>query len=69
MGDSFKYMVPISLTASGLCFQGLPEDWGVVPGAFIQAEASSGHPKLEFIAGEFAATLPDFFRTDARGPD
>ena len=66
MGDSFKYIVPHFANGFGFdSFQGLPEDWGVVPKGFYSSRGRVPDiPNSEFIAGEFAATLPDFFRTE-----
>lgn len=63
MGDSFGYLVDKFDEGFGFdTFQGLPEDWGVIPrGAY----SSYGRvPEIEnstFIVGEFEETLPNFF--------
>ena len=63
MGDSFKYIVPHFATGYGFdSFQGLPEDWGVVPrGAYSSRGRVPDIKNSEFIVGEFAGTLPEFF--------
>ena len=63
MGDSFKYIVPHFSSGYGFdSFQGLPEDWGVVPrGAYSSRGRVPDIKNSEFIVGEFAGTLPDFF--------
>jgi len=63
MGDSFKYIVPHFAAGFGFdSFQGLPEDWGVVPKGFYSSRGRVPDiSNSEFIVGEFAATLPDFF--------
>ncbi len=63
MGDSFKYLVPHFDHGFGFdSFQGLPEDWGVVPrGAYSSRGRVPDIKNSEFIVGEFAGTLPVFF--------
>ena len=68
MGDSFKYLVPHFDGGFGFdSFQGLPEDWGVVPKGFYSSRGRVPDiANSEFIVGEFAATLPEFF--DSKRP-
>ena len=63
MGDSFKYIVPSFSGGFGFdSFQGLPEDWGVVPrGTYSSRGRVPDIENAKFIVGEFAATLPEFF--------
>ena len=63
MGDSFKYIVPSFSGGFGFdSFQGLPEDWGVVPrGTYSSRGRVPDIENAKFVVGEFAATLPDFF--------
>ena len=66
MGDSFKYIVPHFAAGYGFdSFQGLPEDWGVVPrGAYSSRGRVPDIKNAEFVVGEFAGTLPEFFETE-----
>ena len=68
MGDSFKYLVPSFASGFGFdSFQGLPEDWGVVPrGTYSSRGRVPDIESAEFIVGEFASTLPQFF--DSKRP-
>ena len=68
MGDSFKYLVPSFSSGFGFdSFQGLPEDWGVVPrGTYSSRGRVPDIEGAEFIVGEFASTLPQFF--DSKRP-
>ena len=63
MGDSFKYIVPHFSGGFGFdSFQGLPEDWGVVPrGTYSSRGRVPDIENAKFIVGEFAASLPKFF--------
>ena len=63
MGDSFKYIVPHFATGYGFdSFQGLPEDWGVVPkGAYSSMGRVPEIQNSQFVVGEFEDTLPVFF--------
>ena len=63
MGDSFKYIVPNFAGGFGFdSFQGLPEDWGVVPrGTYSSRGRVPDIENSKFIVGEFGATLPEFF--------
>tara|TARA_B100001093_G_scaffold496128_1_gene541388 strand:- start:210 stop:1514 length:1305 start_codon:yes stop_codon:yes gene_type:complete len=63
MGDSFSYIVPSFATGFGFdSFQGLPEDWGVVPrGTYSSRGRVPDIENSKFIVGEFANTLPAFF--------
>ena len=66
MGDSFKYIVPSFSGGFGFdSFQGLPEDWGVVPrGTYSSRGRVPDIENAKFIVGEFAATLPEFFESE-----
>ena len=68
MGDSFKYIVPSFAGGFGFdSFQGLPEDWGVVPrGTYSSRGRVPDIENAKFVVGEFAATLPEFF--DSKRP-
>ena len=68
MGDSFKYIVPNFAGGFGFdSFQGLPEDWGVVPrGTYSSRGRVPDIENSKFIVGEFGATLPEFF--DSKRP-
>ena len=68
MGDSFKYIVPSFDGGFGFdSFQGLPEDWGVVPrGTYSSRGRVPDIENAKFVVGEFAATLPEFF--DSKRP-
>jgi len=68
MGDSFKYIVPSFAGGFGFdSFQGLPEDWGVVPrGTYSSRGRVPDIENAKFIVGEFADTLPEFF--DSKRP-
>lgn len=63
MGDSFKYLVPKFSEGFGFdTFQGLPEDWGVVPkGAYSSMGRVPEIQNSRFFIGEFEKTLPVFF--------
>lgn len=63
MGDSFKYLVPHFNEGFGFdTFQGLPEEWGVVPkGAYSSNGRIPNIPNSTFVMGEFENTLPEFF--------
>ncbi len=63
MGDSFKYLVPHFSHGFGFdTFQGLPEDWGVVPkGAYSSHGRAPNISNSTFVAGEFDESLPKFF--------
>ena len=63
MGDSFKYLVPHFSEGFGFdTFQGLPEDWGVVPkGAYSSMGRVPEIQNSRFVVGEFEDTLPGFF--------
>ena len=63
MGDSFKYLVPKFSEGFGFdTFQGLPEDWGVVPkGAYSSMGRVPEIQNSQFFIGEFEKTLPVFF--------
>ena len=68
VGDSFKYIVPNFAGGFGFdSFQGLPEDWGVVPrGTYSSRGRVPDIENSKFIVGEFGATLPEFF--DSKRP-
>ena len=68
MGDSFKYIVPSFAGGFGFdSFQGLPEDWGVVPrGTYSSRGRVPDIENAKFVVGEFAGTLPAFF--DSKRP-
>ena len=63
MGDSFKYLVPHFSEGFGFdTFQGLPEDWGVVPkGTYSSNGRIPDIQNSTFVVGEFDQTLPEFF--------
>ncbi len=63
MGDSFSYIVPNFAAGFGFdSFQGLPEDWGVVPrGTYSSRGRVPDIENSKFIVGEFTNTLPTFF--------
>jgi hypothetical protein len=63
MGDSFKYLVPKFSEGFGFdTFQGLPENWGVVPkGAYSSMGRVPEIQNSQFFIGEFEKTLPAFF--------
>ena len=63
MGDSFSYIVPSFSKGFGFdSFQGLPEDWGVVPrGTYSSRGRVPDIENSKFVVGEFANTLPAFF--------
>ena len=63
MGDSFSYIVPSFSKGFGFdSFQGLPEDWGVVPrGTYSSRGRVPDIENSSFIVGEFANSLPEFF--------
>ena len=66
MGDSFKYLAPHFSQGFGFdTFQGLPEDWGVVPkGTYSSKGRVPNIPNSTFLVGEFEETLPSFFATN-----
>ena len=68
MGDSFKYIVPNFAKGIGFdSFQGLPEDWGVVPkGAYSSRGRVPDIENSEFIVGEFASTLSEYFSEERK---
>jgi len=68
MGDSFKYIVPNFSGGFGFdSFQGLPENWGVVPrGTYSSRGRVPDIENAKFVVGEFAATVPEFF--DSKRP-
>ncbi|MEX0503731.1 tetratricopeptide repeat protein [Alphaproteobacteria bacterium LSUCC0719] len=68
MGDSFRYLVPHFERGYGFdSFQGLPEDWGVVPrGTYSSRGRVPDIKNAKFVVGEFATTLPEFF--DSKRP-
>ncbi len=63
MGDSFKYINPSFDSGFGFdTFQGLPEDWGVVPrGTYTSRGRVPDIENAKFIVGAFENTLPEFF--------
>ena len=65
MGDSFSYIVPSFSKGFGFdSFQGLPEDWGVVPrGTYSSRGRVPDIENSKFIVGEFANSLPEFFKS------
>ena len=65
MGDSFKYIVPSFSSGYGFdSFQGLPEDWGVVPkGTYSSRGRVPDIQNSKFVVGDFVNTLPAFFKS------
>jgi tetratricopeptide (TPR) repeat protein len=63
MGDSFRYLMQSYRKGFGFdTFEGLPEDWRSVPkGSYSSFGRIPQIRGAEFIAGEFAETLPRFF--------
>ena len=63
MGDSFGYIVPNFTKGFGFdSFQGLPEDWGVIPrGTYSSRGRVPDIENSKFVVGEFANSLPKFF--------
>ena len=71
MGDSFKYIVPHFANGFGFdSFQGLPEDWGVVPKGFYSSRGRVPDiPKSEFIVASLQQHYLISSGQNARGPD
>ena len=63
MGDSFRYLMQSYRKGFGFdTFEGLPEDWRTVPkGSYSSFGRIPQIRGAEFVAGEFAHTLPQFF--------